>query len=444
MNLEEAYYLWSVPVFIVLLGIEYIVSKTIAALENLSETELKDNLEKNPKMQIAVKVVEELQENGSLLLGILTSINVIMGIIYGKVFFWVFKEHLNVLRIRENVTIGYVLVEIFGIIVITYMIILFGNILPRKLGLKNSKRTVNMNIIFLNNLFKIWKPFSIFIRMSTHFILWCMRIKPEDVEVNLTEDEIISVVNEGLEQGVLENSEVKMISNIIEFDEKAVKDIMTHRKKIVAIDSSMTVEDALKFILETTYSRFPVYEDDIDNIVGILYLKDITKYYVTHQKKEEKQRPIKQLIKSPYLVPDIQGIDTLFHDMQLKNIHMAVAIDEYGQTAGIVAMEDILEEIVGNISDEFDIEEKMIIKQSEERYFIKGLAPLKEVEETLGIDMEEEQEDYDTLNGLLISLIGHIPEDYERTTVEYKGYLFHILDVKNKMIRYARVTRKEN
>lgn len=443
MNLEESYYLWSIPVFIILLGIKYIVSKTIAALENLSETERKEHLEEDSKMQMAEKVIMELEENSNLLLGILTTINVIMGMIYGRLFFGISKKYLSVFPVNENGAFVYGLVEIVWIVIITYIIVLFGNILPRKLGLKNSKRIVKGNIVFLHYFFRIWKPFSSLIKAGMNFVLWCMHIKPEDVEANLTEDEIISVVNEGLEQGVLENNEVKMISNIIEFDEKEVKDIMTHRKKIIALDSSMIVEDALKFILETTYSRFPVYEEDIDNIIGILYLKDITKYYVTHQKAEEKQIAIKELIKPPYLVPDIQGIDTLFQDMQLKNIHMAIAIDEYGQTAGVVAMEDILEEIVGNISDEFDVEEKMIIKQTDHRYFVKGLAPLKEVEEALGIDMEEEQEDYDTLNGLLISLIGHIPEEQERITVEYKGYLFRVLRVKNKMIQYVRVTCRD-
>lgn len=419
------------------------MSKTIAALGNLSETELKESIEENPKMKIVVKVIEELQEKNNLLLGILTSINIIIGILYGKMFYPVFKGILNVLQIKKERMFFYIAFQIVWIIMIIYIVILFGNILPGKLGLKNSKKTVDKNIVFFNKFLKLWRPFGKLIKISIHFMLRCMGIKPEEVEDNLTEDEIISVVNEGLEQGVLEDSEVEMISNIIEFDEKEVRDIMTHRKKIIALDSTMTVEDALKYILETTYSRFPVYEDDIDNVIGMLYLKDITKYYVMHGKAEEKQIPIIKLAKPPYLVPDTQGIDILFHDMQLKNVHMAVAIDEYGQTAGIVAMEDILEEIVGNISDEFDIEEKMIIKQNEERYFMKGLAPLEEVEEELGINMEEEQEDYETLNGLLISLLGHIPEDDERATVEYKGYLFHILDVQNKMIRYVRVLCKD-
>lgn len=444
MNLEESYYFWSIPVFIILLGIEYMISKAIAALDNLSETELKESMEENPKMKAAINVVETLQEKSNLLLVILTSINVIMGIIYGKMFYPVLKKIGDILQFKKDGVTFYIVFEILWVIIIIYVIILFGNILPGKLGLKTSKITVTKNIVFLSKFFKLWKPFSEFIKVSTHFILRCMGIKPEEVEANLTEDEIISVVNEGLEQGVLEDSEVEMISNIIEFDEKEVRDIMTHRKKIVALDSTMTVEAALKFILETTYSRFPVYEDDIDNVVGTLYLKDITKYYVLHEKVEDNQIPIIKLAKPPYLVPDTQSINTLFHDMQLKNVHMAVAIDEYGQTAGIVAMEDILEEIVGNISDEFDIEEKMIIKQNEERYFMKGLAPLEEIEEELGVDMEEEQEDYDTLNGLLISLLGHIPEEDERATVEYKGYLFHILDVENKMVRYVRVMRKDS
>lgn len=443
MNLTEGYYFWMFLLFVFLLTIEYIISKTVAALDNLSETEIKENLKEQKKVQAAFQILEKLQQENNLLLGVLTSINIIMGIVYGNILYSISQYILKSLNVKQLEFLWNALIEIILVFVVTYIIIFIGNIFPRKLALRNSKNIVSRNIIFLNNFLKLWKPFGFIIRKSVHCILCCMRIKPEEVEGNLTEDEIISVVNEGLEQGVLEDSEVEMISNIIEFDEKEVKDIMTHRKKIIALNSIMTVEEALKFILETTYSRFPIYEDDIDNIVGILYLKDITKYYVTHQTKEDKQVSVIKLAKPPYLVPDTQGIDILFHDMQLKNIHMAVAIDEYGQTAGIIAMEDILEEIVGNISDEFDVEEKMIIRQNEERYFIKGLAPLEEIENELGIDMEEEQQDYETLNGLLISLLGHIPEDNERATVEYKGYLFHIIDVENKMIHYVRVVRKD-
>ena len=152
---------------------------------------------------------------------------------------------------------------------------------------------------------------------------------------------------------------------------------------------------------------------------------------------------LRKLAKKPYMVPDTQKIDLLFEEMQLKKVHMAIAIDEYGQTAGIVAMEDVLEEIVGNIFDESDSDERMIVKQREGKYFMRGLTHLDDVARELGINMEKEQEDYDTLNGFLISQLGHIPHEKEKVEIVYKGYEFHVVDVKDKMIRLVRV-HKDN
>ena len=256
----------------------------------------------------------------------------------------------------------------------------------------------------------------------------------------MTEEEIISIVNEGLEQGVLENTEVEMIANIIEMDEKEVRDIMTRRTQIVALEANMTVEEAMVFMMEKSYSRFPVYEGDIDNVTGVVFWKDITKYYIQNK---DKTVPVREIARKAHLVPDTQRIDVLFEEMQMKKIHMAIAIDEYGQTVGIIAMEDILEEIVGNIFDEFDVDERMIFKQRDGKYFMRGLTPLEDVAEELNIDMDKELQDYDTLNGFLISRLGHIPREREKINIVYKGYEFRVVNVKDRTIRYVRVHREE-
>ena len=263
-----------------------------------------------------------------------------------------------------------------------------------------------------------------------------MQKKEEDYQENVTEDEIISIVNEGLEQGVLENTEVEMISNIIEMDEKEVKDIMTRRKQIVAIDGASSVADAIQKMMEKNYSRYPVYEGDIDNIIGVVFWKDVTKYYI---EQKDRSRQIQEIAKKAYLVPDTKKINVLFEEMQMKKVQMAVAIDEYGQTVGIVAMEDVLEEIVGKIYDEFDESERYVIQQRPGRYFMKGMLELEEMSRILHIDMEKELEDYDTLNGFLVSKIGHIPTEKEKVTIYYQGYEFRVVDIKNKMIRLVRV-----
>lgn len=246
---------------------------------------------------------------------------------------------------------------------------------------------------------------------------------------------------DGLEQEEhkkLDASELEMIANIMAFNEKEVKDIMTHRKKIVGIPHDWSLEKAFSFMLEESYSRFPLYEENIDNIIGILHFKDVARMFM---KKGEKEVSLKEVSKKPFFVPDTKRINALFHDMQISKIHMAIAIDEYGQTAGLIAMEDVLEEIVGNILDEYDVDETFLIEQGNGKYLAKGTAQLEEVFEKLSIPLEETS--YDTLNGWLISLLGRIPDDGEKQTVSYQNYQFHILEVKNNMIRYIRIIKNK-
>lgn len=262
-------------------------------------------------------------------------------------------------------------------------------------------------------------------------------VNTEDV----TEEEIISMVNEGHEQGVLKESEAEMIHNIFEFGDKEAKDIMTHRKNIIALDGNSTFEDAISFMIENRNSRFPVYIDNIDNIIGVLHIKEAL---LNSQKQELMKTPIKDidgLIRDVDFIPETRNINTLFKEMQSAKTHMVIVVDEYGQTAGLVAMEDILEEIVGNIFDEHDEEDVFIEKKADGSFVMNGMTPLEEVGEALDIDFEEE--DYDTLNGLIISLIDKIPSDDEIFTVDYRNYTFEVLSVEDKMIKYVHVVRRE-
>jgi putative hemolysin len=208
---------------------------------------------------------------------------------------------------------------------------------------------------------------------------------------------------------------------------------MTHRTKIVAVDSEMPIEEAMRFMARQSFSRFPLYTGDIDNIVGVIHLKDVVKCYAGNNYKN---KTLLNISRQPFLVPDTLNIDDLFHEMQNKNVHMAIVIDEYGQTAGIVAMEDILEEIVGNIQDEFDSEEQQIRKCNDRIWLVLGETHLDELSEVTGLEPDDDDmENFDTLNGLLISILDRIPEDNEHETVFYEGYSMEILEVKRKMIR---------
>lgn len=254
----------------------------------------------------------------------------------------------------------------------------------------------------------------------------------------ITEKEIISIVNEGHETGILQDSEVEMIQNIFEFTDKEAKDIMTHRKHICALDGTKTLRQILEQVLGEPYSRFPVYLDDIDNIIGILHIKEVMAFSQKEEYLNWQIKDIEGLFVPGEFIPETRKISDLFQMMQLKKAHMVIVVDEYGQTAGLVAMEDILEEIVGNIFDEHDKEKKLIEKTAEGCFTMHGMAALDDAADALGIDFEEE---YDTLNGFLIAEIDKIPADGETFSVEYKGYRFDVTRVENKMIHTVQVSR---
>lgn len=255
------------------------------------------------------------------------------------------------------------------------------------------------------------------------------RVKDKSID---PEEEIMSKVNEVHEQGVIEDSEAAMINNIIDFADKEAGEIMTNRSSIVAIDKNTLLDDAIKFMLENNNSRYPVYEENLDHVIGILYLKDAMRFRAKDPHENREVHEIKGLIRKALFIPETMNINDLFKIMQSKKTQLAMVVDEYGQTTGLIAMEDILEEIVGNIMDEYDVEEKHIRKSGKDSYVIDGITPLSEVEETLGIKFEEDE--FDTVNGFMISRLEHLPAKGETFSTVKDGYVFSILSVDNRRV----------
>lgn len=258
--------------------------------------------------------------------------------------------------------------------------------------------------------------------------------KDEDV----TEEEIIGMVNECHKQGALEEKEAEMINNIFQFADKQAQDVMTHRKNVVAIDCNITVEEAFNFIINENFSRYPVYDTGIDNIIGILHIRDLLKVYADESSHSRKLVELKKriLFDASY-IPETRKLSVLFKAMQSKKVHMAVVVDEYGQTSGVITMEDILEEIVGNIFDEYDEEDRTIVKQTDGTYIIAGQTYLEDIEDVL--DIKFDCEDIDTINGYLIYKIGRIPKNAESIEITYSDYKFTALEVNNRMITRVKV-----
>ena len=267
-------------------------------------------------------------------------------------------------------------------------------------------------------------------------IIYYKRSKQE----NITEEDVISLVNEGHEDGNILASEAAMIQNIFEFSDTDAKDIMTHRKNIVAINGESTLREAIDFINNNNMSRYPVYIEELDNIIGILHIKDIL-MYVNEDIDSLRVKDLHELLSVAEFVPETHGINTLFAKMQSKKRHMVIVVDEYGQVSGLLSLEDILEEIVGDIEDEHDDEEASIEVKTEDSFMMDGGTTLEEVEEILGTKLSE---DYETLNGYLISLYGKIPEDGKSFTLEDDNYIFYIKNVTGKVIGGVYVRRKRH
>lgn len=256
---------------------------------------------------------------------------------------------------------------------------------------------------------------------------------------DVTEEEIISMVREGHEQGTILASEAELIHNVFEFDDKEVKDIMTHRKNIVSLDGSMSFIDAIEFIIDTGKSRFPVYENDVDSIIGVLHIKDAFTFFEKNEVYRSSIKDIDGLIRPVDFIPETVNINDLFKKMQSKKSHLAMVVDEYGQISGLIAMEDILEELVGNIEDEHDEEENYIRKNDDETFIMDGMTEFSDVKEALSLPVEDDA--YETLNGFIISLSDKIPEEGDKTVISEYGYRFSVMSVEDKVIKQVMIKK---
>ena len=259
--------------------------------------------------------------------------------------------------------------------------------------------------------------------------------KFKEDEENEYEEEIMNIAQEGHEQGVILADEAEMISNIFEFGKKKKKNVMCFRQKIVGIEVNTTLEEAVHFMVNQHFSRYPIYEDDLDHIVGILNFRDAVKVWLTAPDSS-----LLQIMRKPFFVHEAMDINELLTQMKENKIHLAIVADEFGQTVGLITMEDILETIVGDILDEYDVEDVEIIRYPDKDEFIaSGMIRLDDLEEELGITFDTEE--FEILNGFLINEIGHLPEIGEEVKVHFKGYTFSTKEQKDKILRQIHIVK---
>ena len=437
----------SIIFFIVLVLIDMFFYGFGSALTSLNEKEIerKAEEEKDKKSQKLVKIIGNPARYVNTLQVVVSLINIIMGAFYVGIWRknidsslkFLIENNLKNLKIPGEVISGVAMV--LTMVILLYILLTFGVLLPKKIA---SRIPEKWAYTFVNQAFfliTVLSPLTGLISVTVNLVLRLFGAHGGDDENDVTEEEIISMVNEGHEQGVIQASEARMINNIFEYGDKEAQDIMTHRNSIIGVDGNMLLKDVIPFILSENNSRYPVYDENIDHIIGILHLKDAMRF---HRQEGNMELPIKEiegLLREPHFVPQTKNIDELFKDMQSEKLQMVIVIDEYGQTDGLVAMEDILEEIVGNIMDEYDEDTEYIEEKSENEFIIEGKTPLEELEEKFDISFAEEE--FETLNGFLISKLDRIPEEDEQFDVDVQGYNFKILKVENKMIASVLVTK---
>lgn len=415
--------IWIILAVAILFVLTIIVYLYSSAVQNISENELEEIKEKNEKTYQKVnKIIDDPARFINTVQAVSVLITLVTGICIG------FKTDKALLRI--------------GMAVLWVIVLLvFGIIIPKKLGARHSKgiSLKLTNITYMMTV--VLMPVTFCVSVIADMILKISGIDPNEPEENVTEEDIISVINEGHVQGVLLASEAEMISNIVEFGDKEAKDIMTHRTAMVCVDGEMLLCDAAEYILGLNNSRFPVYIENIDNIIGIVNFRDIMSEAQREVNDMKKISDIPGLVRKASFVPETKKINVLFKTMQSEKIHMAIVVDEYGQTSGIVAMEDILEEIVGNILDEYDEEDVNIVRREDGAYVVKGSTSLEEIEEKIHIKFDE---DCETINGYLVSKFERILENDERPEIVIDNVKYKVLSVKNRMISVVLITLSDD
>ena len=261
----------------------------------------------------------------------------------------------------------------------------------------------------------------------------------EGAEQRRVAGRIMSIIEAGKTEGIFDEDEVEIIRNIFKYGDKDVKEIMTHRKDIAALSADEILEDALMFILTQNFSRFPIYDGDIDTIIGTIHLRDAVKAYLDETSRTKALRELEEYIRPVSFVPETKEIDGIFKMMQEEKAHLVIVVDEYGQTAGLATMEAIIEEIMGYILDEYDEEEILLTRQKDGSYLARGILELSDLTEEIPVEIEEG--DYETLNGFLVSQIDHIPTPDENVRIEYHGYAFKVLSVSENMIQVVEIRR---
>ena len=431
-------------VIIVLTGINAFFSSAEMAIVSINRNKLKILVEEGNKKAI---MLENLMKEPSKFLSTIQVGITLAGFFASASAATGLSQYLGKLKIPYSSQISMILITFL----LSYITLVFGELIPKRIALRSSEKTALASVGIIVMVSKIFSPFVKFLTFSTNVILTVLKMKEDNIEEKVSKEELRSLVEVGREHGIINEVEKEMIENIIEFDEKVAREIMIPRTKVFLIDKNISVDELFEKKEVEVYSRIPVYEDEADNIVGILFMKDLM---IEAYRKGFQNVKLTEIMQEAYFVPETKNVNELFNEMQAEKKHIAILIDEYGGFSGIVTLEDLIEEVMGNIADEFDADDssikKLAVNKSDEfdaddssikklsanKYLINGELSLNDLNDYFHIELESKH--YDTLSGLLIEHMGYIPEDDEDIEpIIIDGISFKPKRVKDKKIEWV-------
>lgn len=406
---------WQFILLAVLIGMSAFFSASETALMSLSKIRIRHLVDERVR---GAEAVSKLVENPNRLLGaILVGNNIV---------------NIGASALATSLAIQYLGNAGVGIAtgVMTLLVLIFGEITPKSLAAQHSE-FISLRIArLITFIVTVFGPIVSILLVVTNLLIRLLGGKPGKAQPFITEDELKTMVNVSHEEGVLEGEEKQMIYNVFEFGDTQVKDIMTPRTDMIALEIGVTYEKIIETFREEQFSRIPIYQETTDNIVGILYIKDLI-----FKSTENAVFDIHNYMREPFFTFEFKKTTELFQELRAKRIPMAIVLDEYGGTAGIVTVEDLIEEIVGDIRDEYDDHEKDIEVVKEDEYIVEGSTRIDELNDLIGVNIESE--DFDTIGGFIVGEFGYIPEVNE--SIEYEGIKFVVEEVDRNRIEKLRI-----
>ncbi len=425
--------IWQLLVLVVLIGVNAFFAATEIAFISLNETKISKKVNEGDKK---AKQIKKMLKDPSKFLATIQIGITLAGFLSSAFASDAFASKLAPI-LDEWFPLGINFWSSISIIIVTlilsYFSLVFGELVPKRLAMKYSDKIANLSVGFIRFLSIITAPFVKFLTLSTNSISRIFGVSGDEEEI-VTEEDIKDMIDAGEEDGTIEQEEKELINNVFEFNDKVVSEVMKHRTEVFAMDIHSDINELLDELDKNKYSRVPIYEDTIDNIKGVLYVKDLFGYI-----RNNKKIRIKDLLRKAYFVSENKPINETFKELQANKVQLAIVVDEYGGTAGIVTMEDIIEELVGNILDEYDDEQIEYEIIDNNTFKINGNMTIYDFEKIVKIQIPEGE--YDTISGYLIEQLGRIPKEKEKPIIETKDATYKIEKYKDQRIYIIKVCK---